>query len=89
MFLMPWFLRVTDKHYKNNQEKNVQTPFLSLPHNYAMPSSIPVIKLLSVLCDTQAPLADAALSVFMEWPSGNSRALQDAYQMSTDTCSIQ
>lgn len=54
-----------------------------------MLSSIPVIKLLSVLCDAQAPLADAALSVFMEWPSGNSRALQDAYQMSTDTCSIQ
>lgn len=54
-----------------------------------VPSSIPVIKLFSVLSDAQAPLADAALSVFMEWPSGNSRALQDAYQMSTDTCSIQ
>lgn len=71
------------------KQENIQTQCFSLPPSYVMPSSIPVIKLLSVLCDAQAPLADAALSVFMEWPSGNSRALQDAYQMSTDTCSIQ
>lgn len=71
------------------RQENVQTQFFSLPSNSVMPSSILVIKLLSVLCDSQAPLADAALSVFMEWPSGNSRALQDAYQMSTDTCSFQ
>lgn len=72
------------------ESKRMYKPnFFSLPPNYVMPSSVPVIKLLSVLSDAQAPLADAALSVFMEWPSGNSRALQDAYQMSTDTCSIQ
>lgn len=55
---------------------------------FSPPSSLPVVK-LSLLCDSQAPLADAARSVFTEWPSGNSRALQDAYQMSTDTCGIQ
>lgn len=47
------------------------------------------INIFCLLCDLQAPLADAALSVFMEWPSGNIQALLDAYQMSTDTCSIQ